>query len=331
LVKKCTGIIHRGNMMQSTIKDHIDIVIVYTDKNDNDKTDNICHFESRENIEVFKKTEILRYILRSIDKYAPFINNIFLVVQTESQVPSWINREKITITTYEQFMPYDILPTYSSHTVEMYLHLIPGLSEKFIYFKDNVILWNTHRPEDFFIEDMCVNSLQRYHDENLIPLPISINLIYKYINQCSLTKAYDVLGLKYAGGFLIEDDLSTFLKSVNCELYEKIQKDIKDKSYALDSKDSFSQNIYIMYTILKNRCICVKNVSKNVLTIKKNTNRFKNIYDNLLTNIKRICLNNIYPNLVTEETYLTANNIIKILNIKLGEKCKYESSVSFDD
>ena len=40
------------------------------------------------------------------------------------------------------------LPTFNSHAIELYLHKIPGLSNKFLYFNDDTLLANTLSKED---------------------------------------------------------------------------------------------------------------------------------------------------------------------------------------
>ena len=42
------------------------------------------------------------------------------------------------------------LPTYNSHTIELNLHRIPGLSENFVYFNDDVFLIRPVTPQHFF-------------------------------------------------------------------------------------------------------------------------------------------------------------------------------------
>jgi len=98
----------------------------------------------------FKDNEELRYSLRSIEKYAPWINHIYLV--TNGQVPYWINTShpRLSIITHEQiFANHSHLPTFSSPAIEANLHRIPGLSPRFIYFNDDTMLGTKVYPDDF--------------------------------------------------------------------------------------------------------------------------------------------------------------------------------------
>lgn len=101
----------------------------------------------------FMDNEELRYSLRSICQYAPFINHIYIV--TMNQRPAWLARHpQITIIDHtEIFRNSDDLPTFNSHAIESNLHRIPNLAEFFIYFNDDVFLGSPVTPFDFFINE----------------------------------------------------------------------------------------------------------------------------------------------------------------------------------
>jgi hypothetical protein len=98
----------------------------------------------------FSDHDELRYSLRSIWKYAPFINHIYIV--TMNQRPKWlVSHPKITIVDHKEIFknPSD-LPTFNSQALESNLHRIPNLSEYFIYFNDDVFLGLPVTASDFF-------------------------------------------------------------------------------------------------------------------------------------------------------------------------------------
>jgi len=99
----------------------------------------------------YRDNQELRYSLRSIWKFAPWIRQIFIV--TNYQVPYWLNIDhpKITIVPHSTiFKNKSHLPVFSSPAIESHLHRIPGLAKKFIYFNDDVMLGNTIWPSDFY-------------------------------------------------------------------------------------------------------------------------------------------------------------------------------------
>ena len=99
----------------------------------------------------FRDNDELRYSIRSIEMFAPWVRRIFLV--TNGQIPSWLDLDnpRVTIITHEQIFPNKShLPTFSSPAIESHLHRIPGLSKRFLYFNDDTFFGNHVWPEDFF-------------------------------------------------------------------------------------------------------------------------------------------------------------------------------------
>lgn len=96
--------------------------------------------------------DFLKFWFRGVEKFTPWVNQIFFV--TYGHLPSWLNLDhpKLKIIRHEDFIPHEFLPTFNSHTIENHLHLIPGLSEHFVYFNDDFYLLKTTKPTDFFIK-----------------------------------------------------------------------------------------------------------------------------------------------------------------------------------
>ncbi|MBM7768249.1 Stealth CR1 domain-containing protein [Glutamicibacter nicotianae] len=98
----------------------------------------------------FKDNDELRFSLRSIYQYAPWVNSIFIV--TDRQRPDWlVTDERVKIVDHQEIWPDKSgLPTFNSHAIESCIHRIPGLSEYFLYFNDDVMLTRSIDPELFF-------------------------------------------------------------------------------------------------------------------------------------------------------------------------------------
>ena len=73
----------------------------------------------------------LKYSLRSVEMYAPWIRKIFIV--TDNQVPEWLDTSnpKVQIVDHTEIMPEESLPCFNSCLIEHYLYRIPGLAEHF--------------------------------------------------------------------------------------------------------------------------------------------------------------------------------------------------------
>lgn len=97
----------------------------------------------------FRNRDELRYSLRSIHAFAPWVNKIYLV--TAGQRPAWLlDDDRVQVVDHREILPPDALPTFNSHAIEAALHRIPGLSEHFVYMNDDVFLGHPVGPELFF-------------------------------------------------------------------------------------------------------------------------------------------------------------------------------------
>ncbi|BFU44806.1 stealth family protein [Krasilnikovia sp. MM14-A1004] len=99
----------------------------------------------------FISRDELKYALRSIVAFAPWIRHIYLV--TDDQIPPWLDESApgLTVVSHrELFGDTGVLPTFNSHAIESRLHLIPGLAEHFIYFNDDMFIGRPIAPTSFF-------------------------------------------------------------------------------------------------------------------------------------------------------------------------------------
>ncbi|RLP85335.1 glycosyltransferase [Micromonospora sp. BL4] len=99
----------------------------------------------------FRDRDELRYSLRSIDMYAPWVRNIYVV--TAGQTPTWLDTDhpRVAVVDHrELFGGRGTLPTFNSHAIESQLHHIDGLAEHFIYFNDDFFLGRPILPTLFF-------------------------------------------------------------------------------------------------------------------------------------------------------------------------------------
>lgn len=98
----------------------------------------------------FRDNDELKYSVRSLDKYAPWIRQIYIV--TNGQVPAWLDQDnpRIKIVKHSEiFENASHLPVFSSSSIESNLDRIPGLSDTFLYFNDDVFLGAPVWPDDF--------------------------------------------------------------------------------------------------------------------------------------------------------------------------------------
>ena len=101
---------------------------------------------------------ILRFSVRSIEKYVPFARNIIFV--TNGQVPSWYDdspdaKHNGRIVTHRQIFPSPPtdLPTFNSNAIEANLRNIPGLPECVLYLNDDFFVGRPLKITDFVAKD----------------------------------------------------------------------------------------------------------------------------------------------------------------------------------
>ena len=146
----------------------IDFVVTYVDGNDpvwrekmlrcrGDLTGEKSHDELIRD-ERFRDFGVFRYWFRAVAENAPWVHKIYVV--TDNQTPEWLNTddEKIVPVNHTDFIPEKYLPLFNSCAIEVNFHRIPGLSDTFVYFNDDMYLNKSVKEEDFF-----ENGLPKYY------------------------------------------------------------------------------------------------------------------------------------------------------------------------
>ena len=98
----------------------------------------------------YRDWDNLHYWFRAVEKYAPWVHKIYFL--TWGHLPSWMDttNEKLVVVNHKDYIPAEYLPTFNSHTIELNMHRIPGLSEHFVYFNDDMFITRPVSPDYFF-------------------------------------------------------------------------------------------------------------------------------------------------------------------------------------
>ncbi|WP_256362230.1 stealth family protein [Streptomyces sp. TRM70350] len=148
----------------------VDIVYTWVDGEEPQMRAKRARYQERGTAEILDKEinasrytshDELKYSLRSLAMYADFVRHIYLV--TDGQKPHWLDdtAEGITVVDHRDIFPEGVLPVFNSHAIETRLHHIPGLSEHYLYFNDDVFVGRRITPEHFF------------HGSGLMRIPVS--------------------------------------------------------------------------------------------------------------------------------------------------------------
>lgn len=102
--------------------------------------------------ERFRDWEQLNYWFRGVEQFAPWVNRIHFV--TCGHLPGWLDTKhpKLHIVRHDEIIPKEYLPTFSSRAIELCIKNIEGLSERFVFFNDDMFLVSPI-PETVFFKD----------------------------------------------------------------------------------------------------------------------------------------------------------------------------------
>lgn len=154
-----------------------------------DKSDADVFGEAR-----YVDSDELKYSLRSVELYAPWIHHIYIV--TDDQTPSWLDtsNSKVTIVSQSEIMPSEVRPTFSSPAIELCLPNISGLSEYFLYSNDDMLLAAPVEPSDFFNAD-------GYPIVRLRPQRLSKSKSRNSVYMTTVWRMYEAVRAKYSKSY----------------------------------------------------------------------------------------------------------------------------------
>lgn len=154
------------------------LIYVYVDNNPYFPIDVVYTWsgEINTNNKRFSYNNELKYSLRSIMKFAPWVNHIYIYMNPPKKLPSWFNnnyKKKITILDHNETILRNYTPNTNSNAIETTLSEITGLSEHFIYFNDDFFLTRPCKWRDFFsisgkpyIPEECSTAVSMIKDKN---------------------------------------------------------------------------------------------------------------------------------------------------------------------
>lgn len=202
----------------------IDIVVTWVDMNDpawkeefNKYSNNPANEENGVIDARFRDYGFLKYWFRGIEKFAPWVRKIHFI--TAGQKPEWldVSNPKLHLVDHKDFIPSRFLPTYNSVVIERYMHKIPGLSERFVYFNDDFYMLRPVPVERFFQDGLpCDIAVFQYNpswSQWYKTLKNNIRLINRNFDKKEVMAKFPEkwFNKEYQG----KDRMNKFLKSYN--------------------------------------------------------------------------------------------------------------------
>ena len=173
------------------LNNKIDFVILWVDNNDvnwqKEKEKYEKEYSNIDNRNIrYRDYGLLKYWFRGVEKYAPWVNKIHFI--TCGHLPDWLDTSnpKLHIVKHSDYMPNDALPTFNSNAIELLMHKIDGLEEKFVAFNDDMFITDKVKEKDFFKNDLPCNTM------SLAPvIPFSDTKFYKAVaNNVEIINRY---------------------------------------------------------------------------------------------------------------------------------------------
>ena len=192
----------------------------------------------------------------------PFIENVFLVVSHESQVPDWVDRDNVKVVLHKDYIPEEYLPTFNSTTISLFLHRIPGLGEQYLYFNDDIFPVGECNPEDYFRKGKVSIGISTH---------LFVTGMYKHHVKRSNQLARKALD-KFPTPFFIRPQHSCIpmLRSECEKVFQEQKTEIMKSISRVRSNDNLNMSLYMSYMYYHgkviNKRISCKHVSMATVT-----------------------------------------------------------------
>lgn len=320
----------------------IDFVLLWVNPSDTNWVNDFNKYQNNEfTLTRYRDWDNLQYIFRSFEKFTPWVNNIFFI--TYSHVPEWLNTNisNIKVIKHSEFIPIEILPTFNSLTIEMYLHRINELSEHFVLFNDDFFIIDHVKKDRFFKNNLpCdIPFFNVYHGAGLsINNLVAIDILNNNFNQRkylkkNLFKIFKFMYSKYYFtniflsiwpffiGFIDHHFPQPYLKSVFLEVWNKEGDNIYNST-----KSKFRTSLNISHYLFRYWQIITSNfyplnVFRDSIFFSINDNNIDKITTTIRNKSKKILVLNDSCDSNYESNKLSINNEFSKL---FPFKSKYE-------
>ena len=138
---------------------NIDFVVLWVDGNDLQWQKDKAKYQGKtlddsNAAHRFRDWGLMPYWFRAVEKFCPWVHKVYFV--TCGHVPQWLNMDcpKLCHVKHSDYIPAEYLPTFSANPIEMNIHRIPGLSEHFVFFNDDMFVTRPMAKEAFFREGL---------------------------------------------------------------------------------------------------------------------------------------------------------------------------------
>jgi len=314
----------------------IDFVILWVDGGDPKwqeelKRYSLIHNGDKSEVR-FRDWDNLRYIFRAFEAFTPWVRKIHFV--TWGHIPQWLNTNhpKINIVNHKEYIEEKYLPLFNANPLEINLHNIPNLSEKFVFFNDDFFIMTPITKDRFFQNDLPCDSLifNALSSSSGVGHFILNNLeiLNKHFNKKKFLKQHfgkwfnpiygkdllrNVALLPWSRftGFVDPHMPQPFLKSTFEEIWLK-EKEVLEKTSASKFRNCNDVNQYLFryWQLVQGEFIPISMQDTKYITMSMEKLRSGEITQNILSGkYSMVCLNDS-EDIQTSEDFLEAKKIL---------------------
>lgn len=197
----------------------------------------------------------LPYLVRGIRAHMPYVNNVYLVVSGESQVPEWVRGSDIKVVLHKDIIPAEFLPTFNSNTIELFLHRIPGLDQEFLSFNDDMFPVRDTKAEEFFQDGKPVTGFTR----NLVA-----GNLFKVMTRNTDRKVREALGLPRSPFFIRpQHTVYPMLRSACEEVSSVMARQIRESVSPVREEYNLIHYLFLDYLFYKGQAVNRRHSNKH--------------------------------------------------------------------
>lgn len=298
----------------------IDLVITYLNNNDKKwqrdyKTYSRIEKKKYDPFGIrFRDWNNFKYVLRSIANYMSFINNLYIIVSDESQIPEYVNTDTAKIIFHKDIIPEKYLPTFNSNTIELFIYKITELSENFLYTNDDIFITNNISAKDFYDNEMNpkIDVFEKRISRNNVYINSLRNTQELVLNEHNVTFKSKLSLLRS------NHSINPMKKSMWEYYWDKYKNEMSNSITRFRDKSNITQELSNYHFFIKDKNNVTKRNTRYFSFINNTTYDLENLIND--KNITAICIND--NGVIDFDIYKTEVNVI--LERKYPNKCIYE-------
>ncbi|MBR4756443.1 MAG: hypothetical protein IK076_05825, partial [Bacteroidales bacterium] len=157
------------------------------------------------------------------------------------------DKEKVDVVLHSDIIPSEYLPTFNSCVIEMFLHRIPGLDERFVYFNDDIFPMTDCQEDYLFPGGLPRVGFTKHH--------FAFNSYMKQTRR-SDSLARKALGMEEVRGFIRPQHICFPMLRSGCEaLFEDASEQIIGSLSPLRTEKNFNFYLYLDYMYHKGEMV----------------------------------------------------------------------------